>query len=415
MKKYAVIPIFIPHQGCPHDCIFCNQKKITAHELLPTADEIRETLDIWLSTLEDVPTVELAFYGGSFTAIPIEEQNLYLEAAKPFLSTDLCPPAEPNPYGTAQKDCLQSSPLCPPAAQHLGGTTKKDCSQSSPICSPADSHLDDMQPPRSQSARKISAIRLSTRPDYITPEILENLKAHGVKTIELGVQSLDPEVLRLSGRGHDTACIYESARMIKDYGFRLGIQLMIGLPGDTLEKCIYSARETVKLAPSIARLYPTVVMPDTVLYDQYLRGEYTPLTEEEAILRTKEMYRILTAADIQIIRVGLKSSHVIVGDGGAVPGTYYPAFRQLVEGSLARDALQAQLAALGFHPIDAAAADAPAADSAGRPSGSLVTFPAAGTPAAAPKVDLYSNPRSFPTWVGPATGTASSSRPIIPI
>ena len=145
--------------------------------------------------------------------------------------------------------------------------------------------------------------------------------------------------------------------MIKAYGFRLGIQLMIGLPGDTLEKCIFSARETVKLAPSIARLYPTVVMPDTELYEQYLRGSYRPLTEDEAVLRTKEMYRILTAADIQIIRVGLKSSHVIVGDGGAVDGTYHPAFRQLVEGSLARDALQAQLADLGFLPVTARASD----------------------------------------------------------
>lgn len=118
---------------------------------------------------------------------------------------------------------------------------------------------------------------------------------------------------------------------------------MIGLPGDTLEKDLYSARETVRIKPSIARLYPTVVISDTVLYDQYLSGQYQPLDQETAVFRTKEMYKLLTAAGINIIRVGLKSSDILTGEGGTAAGTFHPAFRQLVEGDIAREQLQQQL------------------------------------------------------------------------
>lgn len=285
MKHHAIIPIFIPHKGCPNDCIFCNQKKITARQKAVTGEDVRNTIETWLSTLEPrgVETIEVAFFGGSFTGIPMEEQSAYLAIAK------------------AYKD-----------------------------------------------AGRIHKIHLSTRPDYIDETILDNLKKYAVDTIELGVQSLDDEVLRNAGRGHDSAVVYESSQMIKDYGFELGIQLMIGLPGDTLETCIYSAQETVKIGPSIARLYPTIVINDTELYNQYQRGEYEPLTQDEAVFRTKEMYKILDNAGINIIRVGLKSTDLINENGEINGGTYHPAFRQLVEGEIARERIESLLAAETF-------------------------------------------------------------------
>lgn len=285
MKTHAIIPIFIPHKGCPNDCIFCNQKKITARQQAVTGEDVKNTIETWLSTLEPrgVNTIEVAFFGGSFTGIPMEEQSTYLAIAK------------------AYKD-----------------------------------------------AGRIHKIHLSTRPDYINKEILDNLKRYNADTIELGVQSLDEEVLQKSGRGHDSAIVYKSSQLIKDYGFELGIQLMIGLPGDTLEKCIYSARETVKIAPSIARLYPTIVINDTELYNQYQRGEYEPLSQDEAILRTKEMYKILDDAGINIIRVGLKSTDLINENGEVNGGTYHPAFRQLVEGEIAKERIETLLKAEHF-------------------------------------------------------------------
>ena len=275
MKKHAIIPIFISHRGCPNDCVFCNQKKITARHGDVTPEDARRTIEEHLSTLENMnlETVEIAFFGGSFTGIPLEDQRAFLAIAKEY-----------------------------------------------------------------KNEGKVSAIHLSTRPDYISEEILDNLKAYGVDVIELGVQSLDPEGLRLSGRGHDVSVVYRSAALIKEYGFTLGIQLMIGLPGDTLEKCIFSAKETVKIGPQIARLYPTVVIKETALYDMYLERSYTPLSEDEAVNRTKAMYEILDNAGINIIRVGLKSSDIM-----ADQLAFHPAFRQLVEGRIARERLEAQV------------------------------------------------------------------------
>ena len=277
MKKHAIIPVFISHRGCPNDCVFCNQKRITARSGDVTAADARRTIEEHLSTLKkmNLETIELAFFGGSFTGIPLEEQCAFLSLAKEY-----------------------------------------------------------------KDAGRIDKIHLSTRPDYINREILDNLKAYGADVIELGVQSFDEDVLALSGRGHNARVVYESSALIKDYGFTLGIQLMVGLPGDTLEKCIFSARETVRIAPAIARIYPTVVLRDTALHDRMLAGLYTPLSEEEAVLRSKAMYEILDDAGINIIRVGLKSSDIMASETA-----FHPAFRQLVEGRIARERLEASLGA----------------------------------------------------------------------
>lgn len=275
MKKHAIIPVFISHRGCPNDCVFCNQKRITARNGDVTPESARQTIEQHLSTIKNMQleTVELAFFGGSFTGIPIEEQTAFLKLAKEYKDAGL-----------------------------------------------------------------IDKIHMSTRPDYINEEILDNLKRFGADVIELGVQSFDEEVLRLSGRGHDAAVVYRSSKLIKDYGFTLGIQLMIGLPGDSLEKCVFSAEETVKIAPQIARLYPTVVIKETALHDAFLSGTYTPLDEEEAIIRAKAMYEILDNAGINIIRVGLKSSDIMSSETA-----FHPAFRQLVEGRIARERLESGL------------------------------------------------------------------------
>lgn len=279
MKKHAIIPIFIPHKGCPNDCIFCNQRKITARKDSVTAEDVHKTVATYMSTLSEMnmETIELSFFGGSFTGIPMEEQRAYLAIAKEY-----------KDKGTIQK------------------------------------------------------IHLSTRPDYINEEILDNLKAYGVDVIELGVQSFAEPVLKASNRGHDSACVYKAAELIKSYGFTLGIQLMIGLPMDTLEYDLYSATETVKIKPDIARLYPTVVIKDTGLYDQMEQGLYEPLSEEDAVMRTAKMYKILTDAGINVIRVGLKSSDII-SDENNTAGTFHPAFRQLVEGYIARESIESQI------------------------------------------------------------------------
>lgn len=284
MKKHAIIPVFIPHRGCPNDCVFCNQKVITARQPDVTPGDVRDIIETYLPTLtgRGLQTIEVAFFGGSFTGLPLEEQSAFLAVASEYKSKGL-----------------------------------------------------------------IDKIHMSTRPDYIDAKILDNLRRFGADTIELGVQSFDDDVLAAAERGHTAEDVFKACALIHEYGFELGIQLMIGLPGDSLEKCLYSARETVRMEPSIARLYPTIVLQDTALYDLTKAGLYHPLTTEEAVAITKEMYRILAAAGINIIRVGLKSTDLISGSGEDADQTwghtYHPAFRQLVEGEIAREDIEAQL------------------------------------------------------------------------
>ncbi|MGP1569796.1 MAG: elongator complex protein 3 [Eubacteriales bacterium] len=278
MKTHTIIPIFIPHEGCPNDCVFCNQKKITAKTSPVLPHEIKNTIDTYLSTIDKnkVKTVELAFFGGSFTGLSQNIQNEYLKEALKYKKLD-----------------------------------------------------------------KIDKIHLSTRPDYINEQILDNLKKFEVSVIELGVQSFDPDVLKASKRGHTVDDIYKACALIREYGFTLGIQLMIGLPADSKEKCIESAKKTAQIKPEIARLYPTVILDDTELFFMYKTGKYFPLSESEAVEITKEIYKILVSADINIIRVGLKSSDLINKNTGI--SDYHPAFRQLVEGEIAKEELENQL------------------------------------------------------------------------
>lgn len=315
MKKHAIIPIFIPHLGCPEKCVFCDQRRITARLRAPSEADVRATIDTWLSTLGglDPSEVEISFYGGSFTGIPMEAQRRYLSIAKEYVDRG-----------------------------------------------------------------RAGAIHLSTRPDYIDERILDHLASFGVKTIELGVQSFDDEVLAASDRGHDAETARRSCRLIRERGFALGIQLMIGLPCDSREKCLRSARETVTLKPNVARLYPTLILPDTPLYEQYLAGTYVPLTREEAVATTAAMYRILREAGITIMRVGLKSTDRI-GDSeisALNPGTWHPAFRQLVEGRIAREDAGALLEEAARRTAETAAPDART------------------------KVDLFSAPSWFSNLIG---------------
>lgn len=274
--KHVIIPIFISHRGCPNQCVFCNQRAITTRTGDVTVDDARKTIDTWLLSIDRASTeIEISFFGGSFTGIPMADQTAFLKLAKEYKDAGL-----------------------------------------------------------------VDKIHCSTRPDYIDRTILDNLKAWGMDVIELGVQSFDEKVLALSKRGHSADAVYEAADLIKEYGFTLGIQLMIGLPGDSYDSCMYSVRETIKIKPSIARLYPTVVIKDTELYEMQKDGRYVSPSQEEVLNTVKDMYLELEGSGIRVIRIGLKSNELIKGE------TYHPAFGQLVRSRIARDEIEKQLDAL---------------------------------------------------------------------
>lgn len=213
--------------------------------------------------------IEVAFYGGSFTAIDIDIQSELLEVPYKF-----------------KKDGL------------------------------------------------IDEIRLSTRPDSINIEILNNLKKYGVNTIEIGVQSLDEEVLIASERGHTSEDVYESSKLIKEFGFNLGLQMMIGLPKDNIQKNLETCLEFIKLEPNCVRIYPTLVIKDTFLEKQYRSGDYTPLNLLEAVDISTILLMIFYINNINVIRVGLQPTENIQLGKDVVVGPFHPAFRQLVESNI---------------------------------------------------------------------------------
>ncbi|MBR4953645.1 MAG: radical SAM protein [Oscillospiraceae bacterium] len=261
--RKSIIPVFIPHLGCPHDCVFCNQKRISGSLLPATAEDVKRSIEDALCLCEG--QMQLAFYGGSFTAMPISEQIKLLEAVKPYIASGA-----------------------------------------------------------------VSDIRLSTRPDAINDGILDMLCAYGVSTIELGSQSMDDEVLRLSGRGHTSEDTRHSADLIKRKGFKLVLQMMTGLPGSNDEKDIKTAEKLADLMPDAVRIYPTVIIRDTALFDVWQAGRYDEHTVEDAVRVCAQILPIFESRRISVIRLGLNPTDDLSG-GDAAGGAYHPALGELVK------------------------------------------------------------------------------------
>jgi histone acetyltransferase (RNA polymerase elongator complex component) len=268
-KKRLIIPIFIPFEGCAHQCVFCNQQKITGRASAPSSTEIKKTVETYLSTWRGCGQREAAFYGGSFTALPESVQTGYLESVAGFVT---------------------------------------------------DGRLD--------------GVRVSTRPDCIWEPTPGFLRSRHVRTVELGAQSMIDEILKLSGRGHTERDTVRAVKVLKDGGLKVGLQLMPGLPGDTVETVLESTRTAVSLAPDFIRIYPTLVVKDTPLERMYLTGGYEPWALDRMLEVTVRMLRLFSEAGIPVIRIGLPHSGDFYRD--VVAGPYHPGFGGLVRAALGR-------------------------------------------------------------------------------
>lgn len=265
--RRRILPIFVPHAGCPNDCVFCNQKRISGSLLPASAETVRAAV----SELEPASGYELAFYGGSFTAIPETEQEVLLAAVIP-----------------------------------------------------------------ARKSGAVSAIRVSTRPDAVTEEKLARLRFYGVETVELGAQSMCDEVLLRSGRGHTSEDTVKAAKLVKDAGFMLILQMMTGLPGSDDALDSQTARAIAALRPDGVRIYPTVIIQNTPLEELWRAGKYQEHTVEDAVRVCARILPIFDDAGIPVIRLGLNPSDELSG-GAAVAGAYHPALGELVRSRLWRN------------------------------------------------------------------------------
>ena len=265
MKKHANIPIFIPHLGCPNQCVFCNQRKITGVESF-SASKVRTAIEEALSTITDGVEVEIAFFGGSFTGI---DRDLMIE-----------------------------------------------------LLTIANSYV---------KSGAVSSIRCSTRPDYISPEILDILREYNVNVIKLGLQSSDDTVLLATKRGHNFEAEKHACKLILEQGFELVGQMMIGLPGSSIESEEKTAKFIIESGATAARIYPTVVFRETELCDMQIHGDYEALSEEDAIIRSAKVLKIFRDAGVSVIRIGLCASENLSDKSSYYSGPNHPALGELVE------------------------------------------------------------------------------------
>lgn len=266
-KKEYIIPIFIPFLGCPHDCAFCNQVKITNYKDNINKENTIRQINQYLSYFPKNENLkEIAFFGGSFTGLDKKVMISYLEIALNYKKKGI-----------------------------------------------------------------IDRIRLSTRPDYINNSILDILKKYEVDVIELGIQSLDNEILNANERGHSKEDSIMASKLIKDYGFKLGHQIMPGLYKDSFDKAIKTGLESIKMNPDMVRIYPTLVIKDTKLEKLYKECLYKPLSLDEAIEISSRLYMIYSYKKIPVIRIGLQPTENINEKKDVVAGPFHPSIRQLVE------------------------------------------------------------------------------------
>ena len=189
----------------------------------------------------------------------------------------------------------------------------------------------------------VEGIQLSTRPDYITKEILDNLKHYHIKIIELGAQSLDDEVLLQAGRGHGKAEVEMAARMIREQGFELGLQMMIGLPGDSYEKAMLTAEQIIEWGAKYTRIYPTLVIKDTLLADWYDAKQYIPLRLEEAISWSKDLMKLFEKHGLIILRMGLHPSEGLINGTNLIAGPFHVSFKELVMNAIWKEKFMLEL------------------------------------------------------------------------
>ncbi len=283
MSRHANISIFVPHLGCPVRCSFCNQCRITGQLKNATAQDVDAAVaECVQSKSYDPHNTEIAFFGGSFTAIDRSVMMCLLECA----------------------------------FKHI-------------------------------KAGNVCGIRLSTRPDAIDEEILDILKAHGVTAIELGAQSMNYGVLFANHRGHSANDVRVASRLIKQYGFELGLQMMTGLYTDTDDKAIKTAKELIDLKPDCVRIYPTLVLKGTQLEERLLSGEYKPQQLDHAVRLAAQLIQMFEKESIAVIRVGL---HTIDKDS-FVAGPWHAAFGELCENEIFKMLLLQQVKLKGKYTV----------------------------------------------------------------
>lgn len=283
-SKHINLALFVPHLGCPRQCVFCNQNQITGKGQRLTPKDVDMAVEASaLGPPVEGEVREIAFFGGSFTAIEEDYMISLLETASKHIKSGL-----------------------------------------------------------------FTGIRISTRPDAVNYDICKLLREYGVSSVELGAQSMDDEVLSLNKRGHRARDVEKAVRVLQDFSFEVGLQMMTGLYGSSFEESQSTAEKLIELKAKTVRIYPTLVLKGTELEHLYAAGLYEPQSLDDAVDLCSNLLLLFHGAGVDVIRLGLHSGGL---PDGYIAGPYHPAFRELCESAvylrLARQALKDMKATSG--------------------------------------------------------------------
>ena len=287
VERPLIIPLFIPHMGCPHRCVFCDQRAITGSAgRIPSPDQIRTEVERYLKFSRKRPsTIQISFFGGNFLGLEQKVMLQLLDTAAAFVDNGA-----------------------------------------------------------------VDSLRFSTRPDTICQERLADIARFPVKTVEIGVQSMNDSVLDACMRGHTAAETITAATLIKDAGYQLGLQMMVGLPGDDDDGAMATAYQLARLDPDFVRIYPTLVLSGSPLARMFRADSYHPMTMDACITLVARLYRFFKKKGISVVRMGLQASDGLADPTELLAGPYHPAFGHLVHGEIVLDAIRTALVGMDILP-----------------------------------------------------------------
>ena len=266
-RRPFIIPIFLPHAGCPHQCVFCNQTSITGvGRDTVSPEKVEQKIIKFLGYKgNDLRPVQVAFYGGNFLGMEKDYIERLLNVPAKFVKN-----------------------------------------------------------------KEVDAIRFSTRPDTINHDQIEMIKNYPVTTIEIGVQSMDDRVLDMAKRGHTVLDTQKAVVRLKERGYTIGLQMMVGLPEEDEAGSLSTAYRISELEPDFVRIYPTIVLKNSLLARWYKNGTYRPWSLERSIAHVKTLYLFFKKKNIPVIRMGLQASEDLDSGDAVLTGPYHPAFGHMV-------------------------------------------------------------------------------------
>jgi histone acetyltransferase (RNA polymerase elongator complex component) len=273
-RRPFIIPIFLPHAGCPHQCVFCNQTSITGigRDTVSPEKVERQIYEFLKYKGNDHRLVQVAFYGGNFLGLEKEYFKRLLNVSAKFVKN-----------------------------------------------------------------KEIDAIRFSTRPDTIDHDRIEIIKNYPVSTIEIGVQSMNDRVLAMAKRGHSASDTQRAVALLKDRHYQIGLQMMVGLPEEDEAGSLSTAYRIGELEPDFVRIYPTIVLKNSLLARWYENGTYRPWSLERSVAHVKTLYLFFKKKNIPVIRMGLQASEDLDSGAAVLAGPYHPAFGHMVHSKIFLD------------------------------------------------------------------------------